>query len=415
MSYIKLTVFGSKKAGVSVQTVNGQRVVCIHAHKTPATVGGGFPLLSTTNRQWTAYASNPDAGINHHGSLFVYRYAAADSDFILNERFAIRYAKVFFETEEVTLGWPVNNSRTPRRASATAVASNASFNANGNITWLAAGYTTDHIFRGYNSYGHDHNSDAMNTPINGVNGYRIGVELEVEFENNSQRIRFAQQSSNWFKCKRDGSLSSDGGCEIVTIPLMPADARSPQFWQPLCQQLTDLGATSWNNGRCGLHVHIGREILGDGDFDRQASIGRIYGMYESFSDRDLAKVFGREYGHWCKKTDTEHDSFVKNNNLLKEKSGSAMYAQVKKAADCGDRYRAINTTPAPTIEFRQGRGSLNADRIIGIVEFTSHMAEYCSDIRNAINRASFVEYLKNKNVSRWLLKQLGAVTESEDR
>lgn len=245
--------------------------------------------------------------------------------------------------------------------------------------YMLPGYT-QHEYRGFAGY-HSSHRVAMNTPTNGYIGYRIGVELETEFAASYHRSQFTETPRNWFFCESDASLGG-AGCEIITIPLIPADAKSRATWKPICDRLKELGATSWDNNNCGLHVHIGREILGDTDEEREATLSRLLLFYNLYlnDDATATKVFGRaRCYHEGRHENTQEFAAVKclGAKVLKDKEIAKRVGDAMKAKQSRERYYTINTTNAATIEFRKGRGSLSVDRIQTIITFCEAVCLYC--------------------------------------
>lgn len=258
---------------------------------------------------------------------------------------------------------------------------------------------TDNIYTGYAGY-HASHYVTMNTPTNGYNGHRIGVELETEFANETQRSQFTGVSRNWFFCESDASLGG-AGCEIITIPLTPDDAKSRATWKPICDRLKSLGATSWDNNRCGLHVHIGREILGDSADEREATLSRLLLFYNLYlnDDETATKVFGRaRCYHEGTHDRTQEFAAVKclGASVLKDKGIAKRVGDAMKQKQRGERYYTINTTNAKTIEFRKGRGSLSVDRIQTIVTFCEAVCLYVrtSDDVSALTLDGFREFIR---------------------
>lgn len=239
---------------------------------------------------------------------------------------------------------------------------------------------TRNIYEGFSGY-HSSHYTTMNTPVNGYRGYRIGVELETEFMTTSSREQFTGTPRNWFFCESDSSLRN-AGCEIITIPLIPEDAKSRKTWKPICDRLKSLGATSWDNDRCGLHVHIGREILGETNEEREATLSRILLFYNLYlnDDTTATKVFGRaRCYHEGRHENTQEFAAVKclGASVLKDKEIAKRVGDAMKAKQSRERYYTINTTNANTIEFRKGRGSLSVDRIQTIITFCEAVCLYC--------------------------------------
>lgn len=234
-------------------------------------------------------------------------------------------------------------------------------------------------YSGFSGY-HASHRQTMNAPRTSYSGYRVGVELEVEFNDDATRQQFTDQGRNWFFCESDGSLSRYG-CEIITIPLLPWDAKSRATWKPIASQLKSLGASSWDNNRCGLHVHIGREILGDTPAQRDATLARLILFYNMYLNDDATalKVFGRSrcYNERDHKDSQELRAVnTLGHEVLKVKEVAERIGKtLKERNDCA-RYYTINTTNAATIEFRKGRGSLSVDRIQAIITFCESVCLY---------------------------------------
>ena len=250
-------------------------------------------------------------------------------------------------------------------------------------------------YTGQYSY-HYHHGYHLNAPIAPFKGHRIGIELEVEFDNSDDRDEFNSIASNWFYRERDGSLGNYG-VEIITIPLLPQDAKDVEMWEGLCQRLRK--AKSWDTGRCGLHVHIGREILGKNEDIRQETLGRMLYLYHEFlkHTRLNVKIFGRERGYHDENGQTMESRAAKilGNGIFKDAS---IKDKVKQSLiDKGDetRYFDINLQNTATIEFRKGKGSINAKRIAMVIEWCEIICKYSRQTPwSQIGYEDFVHYAK---------------------
>lgn len=293
--------------------------------------------------------------------------------------------EILHDTDSVNA---VHGSRSTRRAATTttttateqpAEACIASALNNEDNPYILDNYTRN-LYEGFGCY-HSSHTQPMNTPTNSYSGYRIGVELETEFATTANRVQFTSQPRNWFFCESDGSLQN-AGCEIVTIPLIPADAKNRKTWKPICDKLKQLGATSWDNNRCGLHVHIGREILGNTNEEREATLSRLLLFYNLYLNDDVTatKVFGRSRCyHEGRHEDTQEFAAVKclGASVLKDKEIAKRVGDAMKNKQRRERYYTINTTNENTIEFRKGRGSLSVDRIQTVITFCEAVCLYC--------------------------------------
>lgn len=256
-------------------------------------------------------------------------------------------------------------------------------------------------FTGFHSY-HSHHGCDMNKPKGNYRGYRIGIELEVEFYDYNLHQEFINKESNWFYLESDGSLGNFG-CEIITIPLRPQEAKSKDFWSTLTDYLKSR-AESWNTGRCGLHVHIGREILGKNEEQQSETIGKLLYLYHHFvkDTRLNHKVYGRDraYNDHDGKTDMGNAAKLLGSDVLKSKSVSDKVKQSMTRKSEEGRYFDINLKNSATIEFRKGRGSINATRIAMVVDYSERMCIYAKNTPwQQISYEDFVSFLRatNKN------------------
>jgi hypothetical protein len=261
---------------------------------------------------------------------------------------------------------------------------------------IAADYTSETLYSGFCGY-HAHHGMTFNAPKRPKSKYQFGIELEVEFHERDLRNRFTNTKSNWFYCESDGSLGSNG-CEIITIPLEPKHAKSEDFWLPLIDELKNT-AQSWETGRCGLHVHVSREILGRTEEQITENLGKLLYLYHHHlrDTRMNVRIFGRERGY------NEHDgktaygdavsiigTKILKENTIKEELKTKMIQRTQQ-----DRYFDINIRNSKTIEFRKGRGSINQKRIVSIIEYCELMCKYCKDTPwQQICYDDFVSYIK---------------------
>lgn len=263
-------------------------------------------------------------------------------------------------------------------------------------SFISDKYTTDAEYIGFHPY-HRHHGVTMNVPKGRFSGHRIGIELEVEFNTGLIRSKFCDTPSNWFYRESDGSLGSNG-CEIITIPLLPKDAKSIDFWKPLTDYLGSR-AQSWDTGRCGLHVHIGREILGVSDEEKSETIGKLLYLYHHFvkDTRMNIKIYGRERGYHDQDGKSVAGSSAKElgSEVLKIKSVKDKVKTAMIAKSSSDRYFDINLRNTHTIEFRKGRGSINPERITMVVDYCERMCLYAKSTPwQQISYEDFVKFLK---------------------
>lgn len=268
------------------------------------------------------------------------------------------------------------------------------------MEFINKNYTEECMYTGIHGY-HSHHGGSMNLPKRKYT-YRMGIELEVEFDNSRLLGEFTDKQSNWFFCEHDGSLGSNG-CEIITIPMHPKDAKDVEQWKELTNYLSDK-AISWDTGRCGLHVHIGREILGKSEEQRSETIGKLLYLYHHFvkDTRLNIAVYGRDvaYNDRDGKTDIGNSAKTLGSEVFKSKDicNKVKDAMVSKSSHA--RYFDVNLMNEHTIEFRKGKGSLRPERIAMVVEYSEKLCLYAKHTPWVqISYVDFVNYLKSTDCS----------------
>lgn len=241
------------------------------------------------------------------------------------------------------------------------------------------------IYSGYHDY-HDHHGECLNMPIGNDKPWMIGVELETYFPDEDDRDRWCDDcESNWFFMESDCSLP-DGGCEFITTPLAPDDAKNPDTWYPLIKALREAGVRSYNSSSTGLHVHISKTIFGDNPQEQSDCIGRLlYLYYYVLTDATRARVFGRR-GSSSYAKDLDKGSARKTTAASDVLKVALKYKEVRDevskelvSATRMDRYYTINLQNSETVEFRQGKGSVNNRRVAAICEFVEACCLYVRD------------------------------------
>lgn len=286
------------------------------------------------------------------------------------------------------------------------------------MDYISKNYKREHLYSGIHGY-HAHHGSAMNEPKGySVRKGRIGVELEVEFDTESAAREFKSSKSNWFFLEHDGSIGrySWDGVEIITIPLRPQDAKSPEFWdEGLTRHIAD-DARSWDTcGRCGLHVHIGNERLGGNPLAVEENQAKLIYFHEHFlKDLPMTEaVYGRSrsYHETNGQTATGADACQRRKELMKNrKMQEDLKVATRNYTNCAHRYHAINITNQRTTEFRLGRGSLNPMRIAAVVEYCDLQCRYARSINwGQMSVEDFIEYLRlmasdnlKQYITRWM-------------
>ncbi len=243
---------------------------------------------------------------------------------------------------------------------------------------------------------HEGRHQGYNTYIGRYNApYNIGVELECA---SPQRVELLP--TNFFSYESDCSISSFGfGVEFVSHPIPHTLARREEMWSGVCNWLDSKGFKSWEFGEsgCGLHIHIGREALGANREEQNEALGRLVILYQNMSESVKMSVFGRGVGRWCGR-----DSYTSLDDICDKiaRGEKVSKNEVKEIGEVKseqmDRYKEINVTNRATIEFRRGRGSVNARRIAKVVAFCDLLCEYSAKVANPskLTQKDFFTYIK---------------------
>ena len=198
----------------------------------------------------------------------------------------------------------------------------------------------------------------------------MGFELEVEAGDNYRETlaeMVLKNNDDWLYCKHDGSLND--GFEIVSHPHSLA-AFNLRDWSWI-KQLSDKGASSWNTGTCGLHVHINKAA-----FKNNSHIWRFTNLV-LYNRHQAARLAGRNDSQWA--------SFYKEYKKV---------GKILKGDEDPNRYTAVNLVNMSTVEVRMFRGSLHEPRVRAALEFVNANFEYTKPLTS-------YDVLKNDAMSWW--------------
>lgn len=122
------------------------------------------------------------------------------------------------------------------------------------------------------------------------------AELEVEADDRdglicALRTLAANQSPRWIGWERDGSLNDSKGVELLLsmLPSLDALREALQVIAPIVRRH---GGTSWDNGRCGLHINS--------NCLHWSKLRKARLLYLVHTLRGpLETISGRANAHWC--------------------------------------------------------------------------------------------------------------------
>lgn len=292
----------------------------------------------------------------------------------------------------------------------------------------------------------------------------VGVELEM-----MKKPRFSdteltlQLKSNWFHFERDGSLG-DGGYEAITEPLPARCYRDLDLWLGL-QSVFSQYFTSYNSYETGFHIHVGKNLFLDSvqniarengvanqtlepsEVDTIACLLLSY-LYTLVIPRNIIdEIFLRDPTSYCapceptisqkwtsttemtvneiildalcvkdfRSTSTRLTCYLPQSNdvdILDQEEVMRQLERYKKSVYSwrdnlpGGHQSELNFDPLNTIEFRRGKGTLNAVSLHRMVEFASLLvvltAELLSFPNLRITRDYVLKYISERTNSQAL-------------
>lgn len=203
--------------------------------------------------------------------------------------------------------------------------------------------------------------DIIDSPWFRQNRRAFGVELEVQIRSGQLEKKLAaiheavnyktQQTGEYCFFERDGSIGD--GFEMVTQPA-GLDVHRERLALFLNNPQLKMGFRSHEGGACGLHVHVGREFL------TQGQIYRVQSFLNDVRNEALIRSIARRY----------------DNNYCRFKPHMAKFTIHGKHST--ERYEALNVTNAETIEFRIFRGSLRYESVMAALEFVNSLLTFCT-------------------------------------
>lgn len=297
-----------------------------------------------------------------------------------------------------------------------------------------------------------HHRPALNVFAREGENPTVGVEIEtVERRDVSCDDLEEDLVSNWFHFESDSSLTGDGrrGYELITEPLPPRIYRDLRLWTGLQNVLTPW-TESFESPLTGLHVHVGLEQFESlpglaalpSKEDRRVA-GKLVSsaVYLCLADRAfLDSAFLRRNTSYC--SDRSGDAFASVSSAISAEGVTAgrfvdlvLSSAIRKdpsmwrsgvsasrtsvtRGDYGSRYRflcdhlpgfashgaEINCEHPFTVEFRRGKGTLNAVSVHRMVELSALIVRYAEHLignrDDRVTGTSFAEYvIANTNSS----------------
>ena len=192
-----------------------------------------------------------------------------------------------------------------------------------------------------------------------------GVELEIDNggkdDDNAQELdSIANRKEGVLYIKSDGSL--DEGMELVSHPCSLRYHKEEFPWQDVMRRAIRLGYRSHDTSTCGLHVHIGRNALGETCDEQEDVISRIMFFFESHWN-ELFKL-SRRSEETVERWAARHGYDDRPKEILEKAKKSSK-----------GRYACVNITNYSTVEIRLFRGTLKLNTFMATLELVDAICE----------------------------------------
>lgn len=238
---------------------------------------------------------------------------------------------------------------------------------------------------------------------------RLFFGLEIEMETSSRNYTDASEYAYQLEglelayLKHDGSLSN--GFELVTHPMSHDFIKNEGH--DLFRVLTELRDTykvaSWSTNTCGVHIHISRT-----GFNGGAHMHRFLNLVYS-NQAFYEALAGRSSTRWAKFDDVEVSDYRRdaegrrivddwgNNIIVRHRS----FKHKLENSRHSDRYSAVNTQNANTLEMRIFKGTTKPETIKSHIDLAHASVEYTRTLSvlqvrdGALSTDSFMKYIES--------------------
>lgn len=232
----------------------------------------------------------------------------------------------------------------------------------------------------------------------------LGIELETTKDiyssfrqsDHVDDVFFIRKNFKELGLNFETDSSIGNGMEIITQPMTYKYIKENEDkFKSIFEYLTSQGNHSHDGGKCGLHIHVSKNALGDNDEMIQKTIEKLMLFVETY--RPLVEKFARrkhnEFSHYNSYTLPYHKDNYGNESCFKNedyyKSGKLLYELQQH--DCIGHSSVINpcASTGQTIEFRMFRGTLKFETFMATIEFINNLVHVCRD-----NQASKIGWQK---------------------
>lgn len=227
-------------------------------------------------------------------------------------------------------------------------------------------------------------------PKNAVNDNSrryFGIELETELRTMTDvavyttRLHDLMNSNDrdfeTIKFERDGSLNN--GVEIITQPMsMAYIIENKDKFRQMLGLIDEMRATSHDNGRCGMHIHVSKTEIDDDVHSK------LWLIFECFY-KELTIFSRRSNMNWCnfmcENLRRNHINYIDKDYVDHNKPRS------------NDHHSAINNGNTNTTEFRIFRGTTNFQTFMANIQLVDNLVSIArEDNINGITWETIINY-----------------------
>lgn len=242
----------------------------------------------------------------------------------------------------------------------------------------------------------------------------FGIELETELRTTydvpvyTTRLHDLMNANDvdfeTIKFERDASLNN--GVEIITQPMsMAYIIENKDKFRQMLSLIDEMGGTSHDNGRCGMHIHISKTEIDDDTHSK------LWLIFECFY-KELTIFSRRSSMNWC---NFMCESLRRNHVNYIDKD----YVDHNKPRG-NDHHSAINNGNANTTEIRIFRGTTNFQTFMANIQLVDNLVSIAREdningltwetiINYNVKYTELMEYNRRKNINS--TKVLGAIVD----
>lgn len=249
-----------------------------------------------------------------------------------------------------------------------------------------------------------YHAPSIETSFKSLNGETTKEYLGIELETTKDKTGSFYQSDHiedvfyirknfkelGLNFERDASIGN--GMEIITQPMTYNYIKeNEEKFKSIFEYLTSQDNYSHDGGKCGLHIHVSKDYLGDNDEEIRKNIEKMMLFIETY--RDKVERFSRrkhnQFSTYNSYTIPYHknynDTCFTDDNYYK--SGKMLYDIQQ--YDCIGHSSVLNPNASTgnTIEFRMFRGTLRYETFMATIEFIHNLVNVCKE--NAVSKISW--------------------------